>query len=563
MTAIALLRHPAVILALLSTVFLAETQWFGRRHSITFDETIYLNLAHQSLHDGRLVHAFTTLGVAPLPVMLAYTAPLRHVAREPRPSPETPRPQDRQLIRGPRFVHALMIGVSLVAVVFAWLYSRHGLVAATVGGAMLSLSPTIVAHASVATTDLSGALFVMLGLAATAWWATRPGIGRFLILAVSIAAAMSAKYSGAFLLCVAAAVFFLTMLRQRRHEHGTSAGLATLRAVALSVLLGGLVFPLWWGLHGFAGATDDGSMPGFSWSSATNISYLTNYVQSTAPMAGLSHQITHSREGDEAFLMGERSTSGWWYFFPALYLFKSTPAELTLTLFMASLIAAAGIRPWRALMDLEPALQTLLIAATMLMGMLVTTHLNLGHRYMIAMYPIMILAACDRLAVRFGSSRRLFPVIAGLLLAAQLWSNLSIAPHFLAYVNAASGGPENGWRLLADSSIDWGQDLPGLKDFIDEHVKGPVAIKYFGTAQIDAYGIDADDTEHLRLPPDAYDIIALSATYLDGLHLGGRDPFKEFRDVTPVASIGYSILIFDLQQPDALRALRESLKIMH
>jgi len=38
-----------------------------------------------------------------------------------------------------------------------------------------------------------------------------------------------------------------------------------------------------------------------------------------------------------------------------------------------------------------------------------------------------------------------------------------VYPHYLAFFNQSIGGPHNGYKWLADSNIDWGQDLKLLK----------------------------------------------------------------------------------------------------
>ena len=58
-------------------------------------------------------------------------------------------------------------------------------------------------------------------------------------------------------------------------------------------------------------------------------------------------------------------------------------------------------------------------------------------------------------------------VAVGLLLLSFAIDSVRIGPHYLAYFNAVAGGPASGYRHLVDSSLDWGQDLPGLKQWID------------------------------------------------------------------------------------------------
>jgi hypothetical protein len=93
-----------------------------------------------------------------------------------------------------------------------------------------------------------------------------------------------------------------------------------------------------------------------------------------------------------------------------------------------------------------------------------------------------------------------------LLLAAQAVANLRIAPHYLAYFNALAGGPARGWQLLVDSSIDWGQDLPGLRRWLARENAKPeekrVFLSYFGTGSPLYYGIKATRLPDFPRPHD-------------------------------------------------------------
>jgi hypothetical protein len=104
--------------------------------------------------------------------------------------------------------------------------------------------------------------------------------------------------------------------------------------------------------------------------------------------------------------------------------------------------------------------------------------------------------------------------------------SLRIRPHYLAYFNQIVGGPQNGWRHLVDSSLDWGQDLPGLKRWIDAHAQGEqVFLSYFGTGAPTYEGIKAISLPALpevgpsrkwhALSPGVY---AISATMLQHVY---------------------------------------------
>jgi hypothetical protein len=104
-----------------------------------------------------------------------------------------------------------------------------------------------------------------------------------------------------------------------------------------------------------------------------------------------------------------------------------------------------------------------------------------------------------------------------------------------------------------DSSLDWGQDLRGLRPYMEAHGIPRVKLSYFGTADPAYYGIACDLLPgYLALPREVVrtwapgDVLAVSATNLQGVYLEPEDrPMMErLRRETPVDSVGYSILIF-------------------
>jgi hypothetical protein len=156
--------------------------------------------------------------------------------------------------------------------------------------------------------------------------------------------------------------------------------------------------------------------------------------------------------------------------------------------------------------------------------------------------------------------------IGALLLIAQGISNAAIAPHFLAYFNAASGGPSRGSELLVDSNIDWGQDLPALRRVLGSTERGKTAISYFGTADWRSYGVDADPAGSLPYDRRSYGRVAISVTHLHGVYVPGDDPFRHFRGLKPDVRAGYSIVVFNLNTSrrqamfaEAIRKLRKGI----
>jgi hypothetical protein len=148
-------------------------------------------------------------------------------------------------------------------------------------------------------------------------------------------------------------------------------------------------------------------------------------------------------------------------------------------------------------------------------------------------------------------------------------SSILVFPHYLAYFNELVGGPDNGHRYLVDSNLDWGQDLKGLKRYMDEQGIDRIWLSYFGQARPDYYGIrynylpsydifDAKNVDrsviHVSSLPLLRGTVAISATLLQSqgeiLSTGfGPHPiyFEQYRRLTPVAKIGYSIFVFRIE----------------
>ena len=176
--------------------------------------------------------------------------------------------------------------------------------------------------------------------------------------------------------------------------------------------------------------------------------------------------------GRAAYLCGEYSNRGFATYFPWAFAVK-TPLPLLL-LFLAGFAAAVhaaarcGTR-WSPL-----AVGLGLFAATYFFT-LAQSGLNLGYRHLLPVTAVLALTAGglapSRFAVRW---RRPWTVTLGLALAWLVAGTLFAAPHWIGYFNEAVGGWRNGHRYLADSNLDWGQDLLRLKTRLQPEPPGSV-----------------------------------------------------------------------------------------
>jgi hypothetical protein len=118
------------------------------------------------------------------------------------------------------------------------------------------------------------------------------------------------------------------------------------------------------------------------------------------------------------------------------------------------------------------------------------------------------------------------------------------------------GGAKNDYKVLADSSLDWGQDLKGLKQWMDENGVKKIQLGYFGTADPNYYGIDAHylpgsvmyyQRRNEDSPPFPKHV-AVSVTHIYGIYFGKalRGIYGALRERQPIATIGYSIFVYRL-----------------
>src|SRR6185369_15097773 len=95
-------------------------------------------------------------------------------------------------------------------------------------------------------------------------------------------------------------------------------------------------------------------------------------------------------------------------------------------------------------------------------------------------------------ALRASRGRRWLGAAVVLALAWHAAESLRARPYYLASFNDLAGDPDSTHRLFIDSTLDWGQDLPGLRQWLDAHAHGEkVFLSYFGSGDPVFEGIQA------------------------------------------------------------------------
>ncbi len=437
--------------------------------------------------------------------------------------------------RGMIVILSLLLG----GAVYCWSRSLFGQAGAWVSLALYTVSPTLLAHARLATADLAAALFFLLATRAIWSLLERVTPARIFAAAAAIAGLLLSKMSGLLILPIAA-ILITVKLRAPSGPRQPRRRLALLAGGIFATA--SLVYVALWAAYGFRysarpemppqhptasytflhswDSMDHGAIAGTVLGIARRLELLPE-----AYLWGLGYTLQTTAERD-AFLRGDTSATGWWWFFPYAVAVK-TPLALFAILGLAALAWQRGFaRPRGPTAPLWALLAVYGLAA-------ITSHLNIGHRHMLPTYPVMLVLA-GAAGAWLTRRSRLRPVLA-LALLAFAWESWAIRPHYLSYFNQLAGGPAGGYRHLVDSSLDWGQDLPLLAAFIAEQDDGtPVYAAYFGAAPPDYYGAEARwlysffplAAPNRPPPPLTGGIYCVSVTLLQSMHMELRGPWK-------------------------------------
>ena len=450
----------------------------------------------------------------------------------------------------------LLIAVILVA------ERRFGTTAALAAAVLTALSPDVLAHGSLVTTDLAFALFFFLSVVAAERLMEQATPRRLCAAGLATGAAFATKFSAPILLLVFAALALRVVLRSRPFETAlvgeaseVKSRLARLAHVAgLLAAVGALSLLVVWSSYGFhAGLSPDPVVR--EELRQPLVSAQAGLFRSAVAWAGRARIVpedfsrgllfvTEHSAARPTFLLGERRDSGFRYYFAVTFLLK-TPVPLLLLAALALFRIPRLPRREAWLLWLPIAIY---LAATATRG------LQIGHRHLLPIYPFLFVAAGEAAAALVAWRPPRGAWLAGALALWYAGGTLLQHPHHLAYFNEIGGGPRNGWRLLVDSNLDWGQDLKRLADWTRANHVEKLKLSYFGSADPAYYGIDAEALPGYTAPHAARvtreiqpgDTVAVSATNLQGVYLDPEDrPLMEkLRGLTPVARIGYSIFVY-------------------
>lgn len=440
----------------------------------------------------------------------------------------------------------IMAGVACLALLYVRCRKSFGAWAALYGSAFLALSPTFLAHSHYATTDIIATLTLMATVLLLLDHLERPVLVRAAGIAIAFSLALLCKYT-ALLLAPLLVLVPLAFFRKGSAKKGPLP-MQVSSAVLLVVLIPLLV------INGFYGFRGTGTPLKAMSLQSRSLTELAGGIAGSLPVPlpkayvqGFDKQKADSDYSEfPAYLMGQWSADGFRSYYLAAFCLKES---LPFLLIVAAALSLMVLR--RGGPQSPPALVLLCYLPVVLFLVLsFMNRLNVGVRYLLPAYPFFCLFIAQFYCEM--ARRHVVRLVLVLLFVLHSVSVLRITPNFTSYFNEAAGGPENGYRFLIDSNVDWGQDLPSLKEFMTVHGIAKIQLAYFGHGLPEHYGIDYEPLSRPAKPGYAAVSVSLLQghpyllTYTDPPSIAEAGQFRFLQDLKPIGRAGYSLLIYRL-----------------
>jgi 4-amino-4-deoxy-L-arabinose transferase-like glycosyltransferase len=378
-----------------------------------------------------------------------------------------------------------------------WLWARR--LTASEGEALLAVLllasvPPVLGHAALATLDVAAAGTVLLALYAFQSWLSQGRWRDAVFAGIATGVAVGSKFSaipflalGFGMLVVAHGAFWW---RRRegawaRRRFAELALIVLVSAVPLYLVYGIRLSPPAGMQHRFdlavsfllreQGLSHDAGV----WLARV---WLPRWLQGF--IEGIVAIKAHNDSGHLSFLLGQLRSTGWWYFY-LVGLAAKTPLPLLATGPIG--LAVLAREGWRARDGWR--LGPPLLFLTLLAFASYFSHINIGIRHVLILYPFMALGGAHAVVLawrelRGWAVRPLAIVGSAFLVGLVGWqvSTLWTAnPDYLPYFNEAVVDPE---KVLVDSDLDWGQDLWRLERRAAEIKIPKLNLAYRGTADL-------------------------------------------------------------------------------
>ncbi len=379
-----------------------------------------------------------------------------------------------------------------------------------------------------------------------------PGLSRAVWLGVACAVALLTKFSMLIIVPVLG-IYMLAQLFTNRHDRQRRLQVLIHSGLIIVVVLF-LVNAAYYFHHPALEASDvrwvQMKSPALLGFVTTSISLLSKIIP-TYYLFGIYNIELHNHSGHATSLLGQYNDLGWWYYFPLAFALKTTLPFLLLA------VAALSWAVWKLAVKRDPRFVWLVVPIAVYLAISLTSHINIGIRHFLPVYPFLFIAGGALLAKLLRVKKRLGLAVLLIMAGWMGFETVRAFPNYTPYMNQlASSHPH--WYYLSDSNVEWGDDVGALAAYLKARGETKVtAALSGGWSTLGRYGVEYRDM--VALPPDATPetrYVAIGASFLNGSLIPGDEAvvgrrsfertslFARYRNRKPEAVFGGSIYLF-------------------
>ncbi len=389
-----------------------------------------------------------------------------------------------------------------------------------------TMTPSMLAHAGLATTDMALTSLLLLSVY-TGWrWLETPTPRGAVASGCATGLAVLAKFSALAFLPAIAVVGIVAWAAMERPGTARIVELLKARAAqaALATAAGALV--IWAGFR-------------FSFGKSVSFSFP---VPAPELFDGIAAVAQLNATGHLTYLMGAVNTVGW----PSFYVI-ALGVKLPLPLLLLGLCGVI-LLCWRG-----RSLTRSWMAGSIVLGVLIFasffSQIKIGTRHVLPVVAALAMAGgyAASWAIRRAEGRGLLPAAAGAAALALMFSSIRVHPDYVAYFNMVAGDrPE---AYLVDSDLDWGQDTKRLARKLKEVGAREVHFNQFLPGNLEKlYGFPPVRPLDLNGLQPGWNAVGVTAMKygLFGDTRYAYDPGFEFwpEQTPPLERVGSGILLF-------------------
>jgi len=392
---------------------------------------------------------------------------------------------DPRVILAPARRMTLLLCLMGGALVWGWAFRLGGPWGGALAVLLYASSPVVLANGVLVTTDMGAAFWYVAATACYGWMLRRPSAIPAVLAGASAAMLALSKFSvGAWLL---GAVLLLAWHLREPASRKSLVRLAGCHAAAIVV-----GWACIWTFFGW-----EFQPGGYLYLSLLPRTLLERVVAVLDRWHALPEPFIRETLSLEwllnprpGYLLGHYRMGGFWYYFPVAFLAKST---------LGMLLALAS---WLALVkgprqeSRSPGMAALVTSALAYTVAALLSPLNIGVRHILPLFFFAAIAGGVALAHvgRLGARWRAAAAAVALIAAVEGYTGWRQP---IAWFNALWGGPMNGYRIMVESSLEWGGDLPQLAAWETElrtrDTQSPVYVCLLGPPGFEHVGVHAAD----------------------------------------------------------------------